>query len=162
MDRRMECQSELREREAPDPLATELLAYWTRKLRLEDRELVYVLGEPEGSAIKIGVARDVRARIATLQIGNPHRLRLRYVLPGGRPLERALHRFLGDAHLHGEWFDSALAPRHMDLIHELALALKAAGAPGGVAPYWRAHYVELCKANSIARFSVRRKPEATA
>lgn len=68
---------------------------------------VYVMSCREFS--KIGVARDTRKRMATLQVANPYELKLVHAEPL-RSLtyaglaERAAHRVLANRHLRSEWF----------------------------------------------------------
>lgn len=53
---------------------------------------VYLIGEEDGGAVKIGTAVDPIKRLRTMQTGNPRRLRVEWVLAGDRDLERMLHR----------------------------------------------------------------------
>lgn len=76
------------------------LDFWTEHRPGET--LVYVL-ECEQS-IKVGIAKDVPKRLATLQTGNPKQLYLLHVLPGDRRIEKALHRKLRTSRGIGEWF----------------------------------------------------------
>ena len=64
---------------------------------------VYFIADGTGH-VKIGVSNDVPARMAQLQTGNPTRLRLLAVCPGGEPLERQLHRQFAHVRAEGEWF----------------------------------------------------------
>lgn len=54
--------------------------------------------------IKIGCARDVRARLSQLQTSSPYDLWLIGYVPGGEKLERELHKKYAHLHLRGEWF----------------------------------------------------------
>jgi hypothetical protein len=58
--------------------------------------------------VKIGFVRGgeetIKNRIATLQAGNPFDLRLVHKLPGGKPLEQALHGMFATYLHRGEWF----------------------------------------------------------
>jgi hypothetical protein len=83
-------------------LGEQHLSFWTE--HLDDPSFVYVIQGEQGSPIKIGVAKNVKSRIAGLQTGNPQRLRLLHVLPGDGLLERALHQRLRESAIHGEWF----------------------------------------------------------
>lgn len=76
------------------------LDFWRQHLPGET--LIYVL--ECGDSIKVGIAKDVPKRIASLQTGNPKRLYLLHVLPGDRRIEKALHRKLRKARGIGEWF----------------------------------------------------------
>jgi len=69
---------------------------------------VYIIGV--GTApVKVGVADDVIARLATLQIGNADALVLHHAvaLPWGvaQQVEAAAHRDLAPYHRRGEWFN---------------------------------------------------------
>lgn len=80
----------------------EHLAYWRDEL--EEPTFAYVIqGEP-GTPIKVGKADEPRERLAQFQTGNPAKLRLLYVAPGGYELERELHYRLRDSRVRGEWF----------------------------------------------------------
>lgn len=88
--------------EAPT-LGERHLRFW--KVRLDEPSFVYVIRGRSKTPIKIGVAKDPMRRLASLQTGNPHKLRLLLVLPGGESLERELHgRFAGARLPGGEWF----------------------------------------------------------
>lgn len=64
-----------------------------------------------GDLVKIGMAEDVPARVARMQTGSPIPLRLLGYVPGGRDVERALHRRFRDLRVRGEWF------RRVDELH---------------------------------------------
>lgn len=72
---------------------------------MQEAEYVYFVRSAQQNAVKVGIARDVRARIAGLQTGNPNRLELVGAIPGGRHAELFLHRLLGEKRLVGEWFE---------------------------------------------------------
>lgn len=63
---------------------------------------VYIIGY--GEYIKIGISRDIGARIATIQIGFPEKLHLYAVLDGWVREERQLHRRFSKYSTNGEWF----------------------------------------------------------
>lgn len=54
--------------------------------------------------VKIGVARDVQSRVASLQTGCPDPLVVLGTFPGGALLERAIHAALKTEWIRGEWF----------------------------------------------------------
>lgn len=64
-----------------------------------------------GTEVKIGVAKDPLARMATLQIGSAATLRLLGSMFGGADLERVLHRRFAQYRIRGEWYrlEGALA-----------------------------------------------------
>jgi hypothetical protein len=57
-------------------------------------------------AFKIGIASDVRSRIASLQTGNPYKLELAkcYSFSNAEVIERALHMKFEPVRMVGEWF----------------------------------------------------------
>lgn len=119
------------------PLMTgdQALAFWTRVLA--DPSFVYVVQGESGTPIKVGVAKDVRARMAGLQCGNPQKLRLLYALPGDHELEWQLHRRLHGARIHGEWFGGEQIPPFLEFVADLARKMYEA-RNGDVAPhYWQ-------------------------
>ena len=87
------------------------LEFWAKHRPGET--LIYVLQCEPGTPIKVGIARDVQSRIASLQTGNPNRLYLMFVAPGDQQLERALHHKLRDCRGLGEWF---LGPEIADFL----------------------------------------------
>jgi hypothetical protein len=75
---------------------------------------VYVISDGHGN-MKIGVAKDVRARIKTLQVGNAHPLQLLFEVVCTSPhvkeapwacyqIEHAMHGSLEHLRMTGEWF----------------------------------------------------------
>jgi hypothetical protein len=75
--------------------------------------VVYFIGAYRG-LIKIGVARDVRARLRTLQTGSGVPLTLLTAVPGSFALERHYHARFAAYRRHGEWFE-----RHPTLLAEI-------------------------------------------
>ena len=57
-----------------------------------------------GAYVKVGVAKDVTARIKALQTAAPDKLVPLLRAPGGRKLERTIHKLLREYHSYGEWF----------------------------------------------------------
>jgi len=66
---------------------------------------VYAVRAEGTSNVKIGVSKNVKARVAALQTASPHPLVLIGCFPGEESDERRLHRLLNHRHLRGEWFD---------------------------------------------------------
>jgi hypothetical protein len=86
------------------------------------REMVYFLGN--GSRIKIGYTTNLAGRIAALSLGRESVL---LVLAGGRPLERALHRWFGSFRVRStEWFNDSVVLRHFVSSRQ---QFRAVGAP---------------------------------
>lgn len=67
---------------------------------------VYFIESAKTHRVKIGVARDPLARLASLQSANPETLRLVGVIPTDQPraVEKRLHWFFEAEFLRGEWF----------------------------------------------------------
>jgi len=69
---------------------------------------IYVIGTDDNYQ-KIGFTKDVNKRLATLQTGNPTKLKIHHfeAVPQDRVriLERKLHKELNHIRLKGEWFD---------------------------------------------------------
>lgn len=65
---------------------------------------VYMIRQGARGPVKIGVARDVAKRLATMQTGNHEQLTLLRSFDGSVAEERALHRKFADHRLAGEWF----------------------------------------------------------
>jgi hypothetical protein len=72
----------------------------------DDEQHVYFIKTK--NRVKIGVARDPRRRLKTLQVGSPDKLELAGVLPfGGVYFEELLHEHYKAFHIHGEWYQFA-------------------------------------------------------
>ena len=67
-------------------------------------QVVYVIGQPGGSIVKIGTTSNLRARLRVIQTGCPVRLQVLWSCPGGRRLESCLHGIYAHLRLEGEWF----------------------------------------------------------
>ncbi len=67
--------------------------------------MIYFIQVENNGPIKIGNAKKPEQRLKTLQIGNPKKLNLIAVIPGGSPLESKIHRDLKDFKRSGEWFN---------------------------------------------------------
>ncbi len=72
---------------------------------------VYFVAENEQSnydalRVKVGLSKDVHARVRQLQTGSPYELALMgwIMANDDRSLEGELHARFADRHLHGEWF----------------------------------------------------------
>lgn len=86
------------------------LELWSE--RLDDPCFVYIVRQAASDLIKIGKAKDVRRRLSQLQVGNPSKLELLYVVPTDSPhtailLEASLHRRADPGAVRGEWFSGA-------------------------------------------------------
>lgn len=85
------------------------------------RSFVYFIADMGAKRVKIGVAKDVRARLAQLQAANASELKFLGCLAGAQGLERELHGWLHADRTRGEWF----APS-ADLMRLIYAAHKAA------------------------------------
>lgn len=95
---------------------------------------LYVAGVPGNPVVKIGISdcptrRIIRMRVATdgtivPPVVDRSLIEVLYQQPGGRPLERALHRHFASRRVAGEWFDLGPLAVHMikDLIREIHAA----------------------------------------
>lgn len=83
-----------------------------------------------GDLVKIGVAHDPQARLATLQCGSPVRLEMHRTVPtaSADAVERRLHKLFREHRRHGEWFDAAAVLSTID-----ALSDEQIRALGGIA-----------------------------
>ena len=80
-------------------------------------EHVYFIQSGSG-AVKIGCSSHPESRLRELRSGNPERLSLLAVIPGGQSREQELHRQFAADRVAGEWFDPS--PSLMALIVEVA------------------------------------------
>ncbi|HTJ28449.1 MAG TPA: GIY-YIG nuclease family protein [Candidatus Limnocylindria bacterium] len=64
----------------------------------------HVYGIVGAGRVKIGISLQVKARMDTFRVGCPVPLELRWLFPGWRQLELALHNELADHRAFGEWF----------------------------------------------------------
>lgn len=65
---------------------------------------IYLVLDARSSAVKIGIAVDVKRRLNSLQHANPNQLELVDWAPGTYALERFLHGWLSEHRIRGEWF----------------------------------------------------------
>lgn len=102
--------------------------------------IVYVIGENRDGPIKIGYATSSRARLASLQCGNPRKLYLffEHETSEYRSVERSAHHFAGIKNeLSGEWFNISAASA-IDAIHKAADHVQAERLAGQrEAAYWQ-------------------------
>jgi hypothetical protein len=91
----------------------DLNANWARYLKSQqrkrfgvpDNKLIYCIGEDfDASPVKIGLTKDVDARLGQLSIHNWRDLKVYWHLEGGHFHEMQLHQLLGAARIRGEWF----------------------------------------------------------
>lgn len=65
---------------------------------------IYLIQACVSKHVKIGIARNVQARLNTLRTANAEPLVLLHSYPGSEDDERALHEKLAAYRLQGEWF----------------------------------------------------------
>ena len=65
---------------------------------------VYFIQEGDTGPIKIGVAKNVKIRMNTLQVGNPRTLQVIATMPAKVGTERVLHCRFRQYRIGGEWF----------------------------------------------------------
>ncbi len=97
-------------------------ALWRRKDKPDG--IVYAIGLPDGSMVKIGTTTDLGSRLRSLRHNSPVPLVVLWQTPGDDKLERRLHTYFGHKRAHGEWFSFAGS----DVIAELQAAIVTIGA----------------------------------
>lgn len=103
---------------------------------------VYFVQAGEGGPIKIGwTGGSPSARMAALQTGNPHRLRLLTSIEGTAADEAALHARFADSRLEGEWF----APSADLRAYLLRLDCDVFGASRADRPRWEGELLVLAR-----------------
>lgn len=70
---------------------------------------VYFVQQGEDGPIKIGLAKNVVARLDGLRASNPSELYVRAIVPGDHDLEAEIHLRFAKHHIRGEWFHPDLA-----------------------------------------------------
>jgi hypothetical protein len=94
--------------------------------------IYFIQSGSKRGAVKIGYVReehDCHRRMATLQIGNPEKLRLLALVPGTREQEAALHARLRGHHIRRDspWLDDLIEGRAtIPLVDDSDDALRAA------------------------------------
>jgi hypothetical protein len=67
--------------------------------------VVYFVEAIGAGVVKIGTTKSINTRLATLRVSSPHHLKLIGTIPGGRALERRLHKRYSQDRKAGEWFN---------------------------------------------------------
>ena len=78
--------------------------------------IVYVVGAPKSSVVKIGTTINLATRVSGIQTGNPLLVLARWTCPGNAELETYLHRRFDHIRMQGEWFNFG----SMDPVAEVA------------------------------------------
>jgi Meiotically up-regulated gene 113 len=108
-------------------------SWWCR--RTPRSSFVYFIQALPETPVKIGVAENVRCRLASLQTGNPELLRALAVLPGTHELEWQLHNKFKADRRSGEWFEAEAID--FEWVQRLNDAMAAVYAGDGIVPSYR-------------------------
>jgi hypothetical protein len=69
---------------------------------------MYVYFIQTGDAIKVGIASDLTKRMVSVQVGNPHKIKVLHSIntseEEARKIESQIHELFKRTHLNGEWF----------------------------------------------------------
>ncbi len=68
------------------------------------KSIVYFVQVGDDGPVKIGFTTNMPHRLATIQTGQPQKVRLRAFAYGGRDMEAQFHATFDDLRLRGEWF----------------------------------------------------------
>lgn len=90
-----------------------------------DARLVYAIGRAAAEHVKIGVSRDVTARLRNLQTSHHEGLHVLWQGAGGSALEDYLHERFAPRRIRGEWFDFTGVDA-VELIAQAAVAFRQA------------------------------------
>lgn len=125
---------------------------------MEARSNIYAVGY--GGYVKIGLSREVKARIQTLQTGSPERLVQYAAVPVpvslARRAEALAHHALSAKRAEGEWFSVAPEEAAAAIAKAAEDAANGIEPPGRMAPYrarWASPYeeaLEYCTTGSLA------------
>ena len=69
-----------------------------------DTQIYFIQMCPPIGPIKIGIAKDIKNRLLSLQTGSPYDLKLLYYFNGDINYEKELHRYWDYYRMNGEWF----------------------------------------------------------
>jgi hypothetical protein len=83
------------------------------------RDVLYVIGRPGLAVVKIGVTRNLVARLKSIQTGSPIPLSVLWWHPGSYDLEEQVHREFREFRMEGEWFDFGV--EEPDILTEMAV-----------------------------------------
>lgn len=78
--------------------------FTSKEKNTRSSSVVYFVNCEAAKAIKIGISRDVRSRLSSIQTGNPFKLSLIGCVPGTITEERILHEYFSEIRAVGEWF----------------------------------------------------------
>jgi hypothetical protein len=71
---------------------------------------MYVYFIKAGDAIKVGIATDINSRMVSVQVGNPHKIKLLHSISTSeqhaREIESQIHGLFHKTNLNGEWFQA--------------------------------------------------------
>jgi hypothetical protein len=70
----------------------------------EKETFVYLISDTKKTTLKIGITKNITARLAQLQKPNPHILKIIACTKGDEEDEKFLHALFDKYRIHGEWF----------------------------------------------------------
>ena len=82
---------------------------------------LYIIQSKQSGAIKIGISKNPKKRLAQLQTGSPFKLKLILIIENRADLEKRLHKELSCFRIRnykGEWFSYDSLPSLPDWIYE--------------------------------------------
>jgi hypothetical protein len=84
--------------------------YCRAEKKTSQQVFVYVIGDKKRKVCKIGISRDVKKRLGTIQVGYPWPLAIWAFVPytNAEVIEKRLHLRFADFRLNGEWFHSSV------------------------------------------------------
>lgn len=117
--------------------------------------VVYFIQCGPGGPIKIGVARNVKKRMAQLQTGQPYTLELLATMPGNVTVEQRLHLKLRAHRMSGEWFEPhenvlAEVRRAQPVEEAVAVEEDRLATPEEMDRSWRIVFIGLLKNAKLA------------
>ncbi|MER7115447.1 GIY-YIG nuclease family protein [Saccharomonospora azurea] len=86
---------------------------------------VYVIAYEGTDRIKIGISKNVSARLRELQLSSPYKLTVRWQGIGSWEIEQRLHTRFREYHSHSEWFDFTGHPDPVSAIRRAAIRMGA-------------------------------------
>ena len=65
---------------------------------------IYFICDEKSEAFKVGISKNVKARLRGIQSSNPNELKLLGTIEGNEEREEQIHFKLWEYHIRGEWF----------------------------------------------------------
>ncbi|MDQ0376613.1 GIY-YIG nuclease family protein [Amycolatopsis thermophila] len=117
--------AELEHQDHEETLAEPVEAPEPSRSRATEPTNLYVIGVPGESLVKIGIAKDVRARVKQLRNGSGKPLEVLWHATGSWRIEQQLHAEFSRYRTHGEWFEFRGRRDPVGLVKRAALRLGA-------------------------------------